>query len=231
MRADARCPIYIHEQYFADCAEAKKSHHRHQKQIWRNDAKHTQRVDTLKTILTIPGLGGSGPGHWQTYWDEHRPGCKRVHQGNWNIPDYEEWMDGLHNAITACDEPPILVAHSLSCALVAHWAVEHPDIPVHGALLVAPADVDSEEHTPPETWVFSPIPMMALPFPSTVVASSNDPYVSLQRAQVFATAWGASFVNIGPHGHINADAHLKDWDEGWAFLEELGAQKNSLSSA
>src|SRR3546814_9647988 len=52
--------------------------------------------------------------------------------------------------MAACPAPPIRVAHSLSCALVDHWVARH-DRALKGALLVAPADVDSDAHTPPET--------------------------------------------------------------------------------
>ena len=176
---------------------------------------------TLNTVLTIPGLGGSGETHWQTIWEQTHPGCIRVRQDNWNIPSYDAWMVSLHAAIKACSKPPLLVAHSLGCALVAHWACKHNQTPVAGALLVAPADVDSDEHTPFEAHVFAPMPLSPLPFPSTVVCSSNDPYISPQRAQVLATAWGSDFVNIGPHGHINADSHLAGWNEGWELLQEV----------
>jgi len=189
------------------------------------------KVGTLKTILTIPGLGGSGPAHWQSLWDTTRPGCRRVAQDNWNIPDYDAWMDGLTAALSACDEPPLLAAHSLGCALVTHWAAKHPGTPIAGALLVAPADVDSEIHTPPEAHIFAPMPMTRLPFPTTVVASSNDPYLDLHQAQVFATAWGAEFVNIGAYGHINADSHLQGWDRGWDLLQELCEADSALSRA
>lgn len=189
------------------------------------------RIRHLAHILTIPGLGGSGPGHWQSQWDNTHANCARVQQNDWNIPDYDDWLAGLHDAITNCPEPPVLAAHSLACPLVAHWAIHHPNTQVRGALMVAPADVDSELHTPPEARIFAPMPMAPLPFPTIVAASSNDPYVSIQRAQVFATAWGADFVNLGALGHINADSHLKDWDEGWDLLQNLvSAQSDSTLS-
>lgn len=189
------------------------------------------RGGDLNTILTIPGLGGSGTAHWQSFWDTTHSQCRRVHQDNWNIPDFDAWITGLHLAISSCSEPPFLVAHSLGCALVAHWARKHPDIEIGGALLVAPADVESEHHTPPEAHIFAPMPMAVLPFPSILVASSTDPYLDLRQAQVFATAWGAEFVNIGPYGHINVASHMDEWDEGWALLQSLKKASCSLSRA
>jgi len=182
--------------------------------------------------LLVPGLGGSGPQHWQSLWEQSRPGCSFVSQNNWNLPDYQAWLTGLDDAIRACPTPPIVVAHSLGCALVAHWAAQTTtDALIQGALMVAPADVDSDQHTPPEAKIFAPMPMTKLPFPATVVASTTDTYVDIQRARVFATAWGAEFVNIGACGHINADSRLDNWDEGWRLLDDLMAPAASLSIA
>ena len=90
-----------------------------------------------------------------------------------------------------------------------------------GALLVAPADVDSDRHTPPETRGFRPMPLRRFTCPAIVVASSDDPYVDLPRARDFATAWGARLVEAGPQGHLNAASGLGDWPTGLALLEEL----------
>jgi predicted alpha/beta hydrolase family esterase len=92
---------------------------------------------------------------------------------------------------------------------------------VRAALLVATADVDSPAHTPPETRDFAPKPRARLPFPATVIASRNDPYVTLERARAFAAAWGADFVDAGAIGHINAASGLGDWPEGRRWLRAL----------
>jgi predicted alpha/beta hydrolase family esterase len=63
--------------------------------------------------------------------------------------------------------------------------------------------------------------MLRLRFRSIVVASSNDPYVTLFRAQTFAMAWGSEFVMIGEAGHINSASGLGDWAEGFALLNAL----------
>ena len=67
----------------------------------------------------------------------------------------------------------MLAAHSLACSLVAHWSTS-PGVRAAGALLVAPADVDSPAHTADEVRDFSPVPPAPLPFPSIVVASTVD---------------------------------------------------------
>ena len=171
-------------------------------------------------ILIIPGLGGSGPEHWQSLWQARLPNAARVEQADWDKPDRAGWIAALDAAVVAAGAPPVLVVHSLSCALVAHWAAAHRR-PVHAALLVGPADVDSDAHTPPEAHVFRPMPMTRLPFPTIVVASRNDPYVDFRRAQVFAEAWGADLVDAGNAGHINSSAGYGEWPAGEALLARL----------
>jgi predicted alpha/beta hydrolase family esterase len=176
------------------------------------------------TILTVPGLCGSGPAHWQTRWEVLHPGHVRVEQRDWDHPDLDVWLAALAGAIVTAGEPVVLAAHSLGAVLVAHAAARGLTAGVRGALLVAPADVESPSCTPPETRCFAPIPRAPLPFPATVVASQNDPYVPLDRARAFASAWGAAFVDAGARGHLNASSGLGDWAEGRALLAALVAR-------
>ncbi len=174
-------------------------------------------------ILTVPGLGGSGPEHWQTLW-EREYGYTRVLQDDWDHPARDAWVERLDGAVRGASGPVVLVAHSLACALVAHWAATAATGRVAGALLVAPADVDSEQHTPPEVRSFSPMPLSPLPFATIVVSSRNDPYVEASRARHFAAAWGAALVDVGDAGHINAQSGLGLWPEGHRLLGRLLGQ-------
>jgi uncharacterized protein len=179
-------------------------------------------------ILILPGLGGSGPEHWQTLWQARDPRCVRVDQRDWDRPDRGEWVRALDAAVAAGHGPVVLVAHSLACALVAHWTRERGAAGacarVTGALLVAPADVEAPERMPPETHSFAPLPLEPLPFPAVVVASQDDPFVAIERARRFAVSWGARFVDAGARGHLNAASELGLWDEGWRHLEGLLAK-------
>lgn len=172
--------------------------------------------------LAIPGLGGSGPAHWQSHWSRALPQVRRVAQRDWDAPSRRDWISTLDAAVRGAHDEVILVAHSLGCALVAHWARQHAGR-VRGALLVAPADVESPAHTPASVRGFAPMPLQALPFQSIVVASEDDPYVSVARARQFAEAWGSRFESIGAAGHINADSGLGNWPDGLALLESLHA--------
>jgi hypothetical protein len=170
--------------------------------------------------LTVPGLFGSGPSHWQTLW-EKRHGYARVSQDDWERPDVEVWLLRLMAAVRAQPTPPILVAHSLGCALVAHFAERAEPGAIAGALLVAPADVDDPAHTPEETRGFAPLPLSRLGFPAVLVASRDDPFLRFERGAEFAERWGARFVDGGRLGHINADSALGEWTFGERLLEGL----------
>jgi predicted alpha/beta hydrolase family esterase len=178
-------------------------------------------VPDLPLVLIVPGLGGSGPDHWQTRWETLYPRHVRVVQRDWDRPDRQRWLAALGAALDGAGEPAFLVAHSLGCALVVHAATQPFAARVRAAFLVAPADVDSRSCTPPETRVFAPLPRARLPFPATVVASETDPYMTLDRARGFAADWGAELVDAGPRGHLNADSGLGDWPAGRAIFESL----------
>ncbi len=171
--------------------------------------------------IIIPGLGNSGPQHWQSLWQKTLPNAIRVEQRDWENPTKDEWLQALEKTVQRAPGQCILIAHSLGVALVAHWAVKFHSSKVRAALLVSPSDVDSAEHTPDSVRNFAPMPLERLPFRSTVVASSSDPFVTLARAGQFAQAWGADLVNIGPRGHINADSNLGDWPQGSKILSDL----------
>jgi len=115
----------------------------------------------------------------------------------------------------------VLVGHSLGCVLIAHFAQRHPDAPVAGAFLVAPADVDYAERLPANALSFAPTPLRSLPFPAVVIASTNDPYMTIGRARELADAWKARLVNIGESGHINSTAGFGRWRAGDRHLVEL----------
>lgn len=172
-------------------------------------------------ILIIPGLGGSGENHWQSFWLERFDNSMEVIQDDWNTPKLENWLNKLNDRILEIDAPIILVAHSLAVSLVLHWTNTYNNINVRGALLVAPADVDSPAHTPESVRGFSTMPISKISFPSIVVASENDEYVNLNRAKYFSKQWGSDFINIGSKGHINSDSNLNYWEEGQTILRKL----------
>jgi len=171
-------------------------------------------------VLILPGYADSGPDHWQTLW-ERRHGYLRVAQDDWFAPECASWVRSLEHAVLGAPAPIVLVAHSLGCILVAHWARQGTTARVRGALLVAPPDVDEVQHMLPEVASFAPVPLDPLPFRAIVVASTTDPYVEPGRVRTMSEAWRARLVDIGDAGHVNAESNLGDWPPGHRLLEEL----------
>jgi hypothetical protein len=170
-------------------------------------------------ILLLPGLFDSGPEHWQSYWERSDASMVRVRQRDWETPARADWVATLDQAIDQYGENVVLVAHSTACALVAFWA-HATGRKVRGALLVGPSDTEGPNYPKgPRGW--SPMPLARIPFPTIVVASSNDEYVSEERAAEFARAWGSRLVMVGAAGHINSASGLGDWPAGRDLVESL----------
>jgi predicted alpha/beta hydrolase family esterase len=182
------------------------------------------------TVLTLPGLDGSGPRHWQSHW-ERLSGFARVEFPDWARPRLHEWVPALDGAIRASARPVVLAAHSLGCLAAAWWAEltlkKGAALRVKGALLVAPPDVDAL-HVEPRLRDFRPMPRLRLPFPTLLVASRNDPHAGFDRSQEMAEAWGSRFVDAGAAGHINADSAIGEWSQGLRLLAGLTGHNPNL---
>jgi predicted alpha/beta hydrolase family esterase len=178
-------------------------------------------------ILIVPGLNGSGPGHWQTLWEE-KYGYERVMQRDWENPDISDWVKTLNASIMSHQEQVVIVAHSLGCFAVAQWVQSYPENVSHVqcAMLVAPPDVQSFPEFPETVRRFVPSGAVVLPFPSILVGSENDPYRTAASALRLACEWGSRFVNVGAVGHINLDSGHGPWPEGEALLQNLVTRKH-----
>ena len=132
-------------------------------------------------ILVIPGIGNSGPEHWQSRWQAAAPNYQRVMQRDWDHPDCAEWATALEQAAARAGAGVRLVAHSLGCLLVAHW-LQTTRLTIAGALLVAVPDPEGASF-PKEATGFAPVPAKRFACASIVVASQDDPYASIDFAR------------------------------------------------
>ena len=176
----------------------------------------------MKTcFLTVPGVTNSSVGHWQSLWEKEFPEkFRRIEQTEWNAPVCRDWIATIEREVRKHKpENVVLVAHSLGCTAVAQWAKQY-ETRIKGAFLVAPSDIEAPGYNF-NTQGFAPVPLGKLPFKSLVVASSNDQYVSLNRAKQFANAWGSEFVNVGAKDHINGAAGFGEWQEGLELLKRF----------
>lgn len=100
------------------------------------------RNQTIRYLI-VPGWQGSADEHWQSHWQRSLPNSARVEQADWLNPKREDWVAELQRSIASDPRPTILIAHSLGCITVAHWAAQAP--------------VESLRRVRPRSW--SPQPM------------------------------------------------------------------------
>jgi predicted alpha/beta hydrolase family esterase len=172
--------------------------------------------------LIVPGLNNSGSAHWQTLW-ERQYGFQRVEQQDWRNPEAEAWMETLDLAIHEQHEKVVVIAHSLGCWTLIHWAALYKGDQslVQAALLVAPPSLTSLSALPESARTFVLNPKDILPFPSIIVGSENDPYMPLAEAEALAHATESTFVNAGFAGHINVNSGYGPWPQGELLLHKL----------
>src|SRR5690554_4796866 len=170
--------------------------------------------------LILPGWQGSGRYHWQSHWQRLLPGAQRVEQADWHLPRRADWVNALDRCIAAQPGPVILIAHSLGCITVAHWAAQPTPAlraTAQGALPVAPADV-GRDGCPGPLQNFAPLPPKLLGFASLVSGFAYDRAASAGRALTLADSWASQAMILEQAGHIKAVAGYRRWEEGFAYL-------------
>ncbi|SEM51001.1 RBBP9/YdeN family alpha/beta hydrolase [Streptacidiphilus jiangxiensis] len=190
------------------------------------------------TVIIVPGLRDHVAEHWQTHLAEALASAGR--QVRTLAPaDADDRFScaarvaALDEAVTSAPGPVVLVAHSAGVLITVHWATVHragldrTDDKVRGALLATPPDLDQPMHPPHpskevlETNGWFPVPREPLPFPSLVVASSDDPLAGLDRVRDLARGWGSRVVEVGAVGHLNPASGYGPWPRAEEFLREL----------
>jgi predicted alpha/beta hydrolase family esterase len=169
-------------------------------------------------ILVIPGLGGSGPDHWQSRWEAKIPAVRRVVQADWEKPELAAWRDRIIEEVARAARPVILVAHSLGVLAAMHAAPfltkGESSGKVKGGFLVAPPSVEVLAGLDALDPAFLTVPGEPLPFPALVIASRDDPYSSFAESEALARTLGAELIDAGFSGHINSESGHGPWPEG-----------------
>ena len=175
--------------------------------------------------LMVPDLDcGVTAGHhaeyWQDHWQRSRIDCLGVDIGASGHPDRNSWVARLDRALHRIDAPVVLVGHGLGALAIAAWVEllgQEIETQVAGAILVGPCD-PSEAADDPHIQAFSPLPATVFPFPALVVASDDDPRVSIDRSFSIARQWGAGFARFGGCGDFRS---LGRWAQGDALLDRF----------
>ncbi|GAC1389869.1 MAG: alpha/beta hydrolase [Variovorax sp.] len=181
------------------------------------------------TILIVPGLRDHVEDHWQTHLERKLSAVRKVV----SVPPLEAdklsraaRVAAIRRTVETIEGPILAVAHSAGVVMLVHWAEEH-DGKVQGALLAAPPDFESPLPAGYPTldtlrvngWL--PVPRRALPFPSIVAASTNDPLASFERVTRMAKDWGSELVNVGAAGHLNPASGFGAWPLAEQFIRSL----------
>lgn len=59
-----------------------------------------------QAIVIVPGIGNSGPDHWQSHWETAFPGAARIAPASWEAPDLADWTAALDTAVANAGAPP-----------------------------------------------------------------------------------------------------------------------------
>lgn len=185
---------------------------------------------TEPAILIIPGLRDHVAEHWQTLLADKLAATRAVH----TVPPLEHdklscaaRVQAIQNALEKIEGPVVLVAHSGGVIMLAHWAQKFRRDNIVGALLAAPADLETplpagyptREALQENGWL--PLPRAPLPFRSIVAASSNDPLAALPRVEQLARDWSSECVHVGAVGHLNPASGFGEWPQAKELITEL----------
>jgi len=183
-------------------------------------------MNNTATVLIVPGLRDHVENHWQTILERKLPNARSVAPLEHDKLSLKARVSALQEAIAAIEGPIVLVAHSGGVMIAVHWAQQY-DRPIQGALLAAPADLETplpdgyptRDALRDNGWL--PIPRSRLHFPSIVAASTNDPLAAYERVAEYAAQWGSELVDIGAVGHLNPAAGYGEWPQAEALLRRL----------
>lgn len=168
-------------------------------------------------VLIVPGLNDSGPAHWQSWLQSQYRDARRVEQRDWTEPALDRWASRVGSTIERHGGEWIAVAHSFGCLALARHLLLHPGSGVRAALFVAPAEPD-------RFGVAALLPDGRLPVPSTVVASDNDPWMSVASTRRWAQRWGSAWLTLGEAGHINTESGFGPLPLARRWVTAMGAR-------
>ncbi|MET3615659.1 putative alpha/beta hydrolase family esterase [Rhizobium aquaticum] len=177
----------------------------------------------MEKILIVPGLFGSGEGHWQRRWLDDIAGSRLVEQADWNRPCLDEWVERLEAELA--DGPAYIVAHSFGCHVTAALARRASAGRVRGAMLVAPCDIAATRKRHADNLgAVQASQACRLPFPSVVVGSLNDVYMPFENLTQITAEWGSDVHILGQAGHINIESGYGRWTGGYALFRQMQAR-------
>ncbi|MCL6246541.1 alpha/beta hydrolase [Acinetobacter sp. ANC 4945] len=190
-----------------------------------------EKIFTNSTVLIVPGLRDHVEEHWQTLLASKLQKVRTVPPAEINQLNCTNRVARIQAELEQIQGPVILVAHSAGVLMTVHWAAQY-QAKIQGALLAAPPDLSQQwpENYPSsdvlrqEGW--DPLPDQKLPFPSIVVASTNDHLASFESVAYLAAVWGSDLVNAGAVGHLNPASGFGEWPLAEELILKLDQTDN-----
>lgn len=184
--------------------------------------------------LIVPGVGGSEKAHWQSWLQEQLHDATRVEQDYWNKPVLDVWVQRFTEVLLQQAAPVQVVAHSFGCLTSVAALSRYPSLKqrISGLLLVAPANPERFSvaglRKDGEASIAHLLQQTALPVPTQLIASQNDPWLSFNAAETWAGHWAAKLIDLGEAGHINVAAGYGAWPEIFQYLPATLHKKSML---
>jgi predicted alpha/beta hydrolase family esterase len=145
---------------------------------------------TSLPFLLVPSARASSGSPWPAFPRRGSPGVHRVAAPAGAPPDLNRWAAVVASAIDGCGAPPLAVAHGFGALALLRAGFLFERRPA-GAIFVAPDDPDLHG-------ALGRLPRSALPYPSLLVASRDDPALKVTKAGALATRWGSRFAVVEP---------------------------------
>ena len=184
----------------------------------------------VAAVLIVPGLRDESAEHWQTLLVGELERLGRTVRsvkpmGRENL-DCALRVALVQQEVAAVNAPLIIVAHSAGALTVAHWASQ-ARADVRGALLAVPPNFEapmpagypSLNAVSAGGWL--PLARTALPFPSIVAASRNDPLAPYEWVRDLAGAWHSRLIDLGAVGHLNPASGFGPWPRALQLIAAL----------
>jgi predicted alpha/beta hydrolase family esterase len=188
-----------------------------------------------RAFLILHGYQGSGPEHWQTWLAGRLRDAGEI-VAYPDLPDPfaprpDLWREALARELAALPGEPVVIAHSLACALWLHHCSAPVLAGVRAArvLLVAPP---SAAGAPAPILPFFPVPLdpaavAAAAAETRLVCAPDDPYCPEDAARVYGEPLGIPVDVLPGAGHINPDAGHGPWPEAAAWCYGASAIASS----
>ncbi|WP_297441633.1 alpha/beta hydrolase [Sulfurimonas sp.] len=173
-----------------------------------------------KKVLLLHGWGGSDFPHWQSWLAGELAqdyGCVNFLKfSNFDEPKLDVWMQELTSALNDF-APDIVICHSLANTLWFHLCQTQQLNAVKKLYLVAPPSLECKVS---ELSEFFPIqaPKDLNAVKAMLIVSTNDPYMSIEEAEILQKELNIEMKIVQNAGHINAESGYGKWE--W-ILKEL----------